>query len=301
MKVKVFAPATVANLASGFDILGLALTKLGDEVIVEKISSPEVVVISNTSLPLKAQENTAGKGLLQLIADKNLDFGFKVTLNKSIPLSSGLGGSASGAVGSIVGANEFLKEKLSSKELLHYSLIGESATGSAHYDNITPCLLGGVVGINSLQEPLVLAKELKNIKILIIHQNVKIDTNISRKKLNQEVSLKSHVAQSQNLMSLIFGIQNHDVKQIRLGLKDLIIEPQRKNQIPHFDEIMNIFLPLSLGGSISGSGPSLFFMFESWQEENINNEIFKLSLQSRFAFSHYILEINPLGARVEIL
>lgn len=298
MKVKVWAPATVANLASGFDSLGLALTNLGDEITLEKISTPTVLVESNVEVPQDAALNTAGKGLLALIADKKLSYGFKVFLQKNIPLSSGLGGSAAGAVGSIVAANEFLDIKLTPSELLHYSLIGESATGSAHYDNIAPCLLGGVVGISSQNQVLEIIKQNSNLGVLIIHQKVRINTHTSRSQLQKDISLTQHVQQSQNLLALILGLTQNNSALIAQGLQDVIIEPQRKNQIPNFDEIKNKFLPYALGGSISGSGPAMFFIYEKSQESKIKEQIFSLGLQSRFPFDDLLAEINPQGAKV---
>jgi homoserine kinase len=148
MKVKVFAPATVANVAVGFDILGFAVSGIGDIIEMEKNKTKDVQIIMTdgvTSVPTDPTQNTATIGLLSLIKDKNLDFGFSLSIHKGIPMGSGLGGSAASAVGAIWAANALLDESLSPKEILHYALAGEAfASGSSHADNVAPCLFGGL-------------------------------------------------------------------------------------------------------------------------------------------------------------
>lgn len=297
MKVRVFAPATVANLASGFDVLGLALSSLGDQLTVERIEKREVIIESSIPTPADPQKNTAGRGLHALIHDKNLKFGFKVSIQKNIPLSSGLGGSAASAVGSVIGANALLDEKLNQSELLRYSIIGESANGSAHCDNIAPCLYGGVVAVLPGNRIFQIKKSLPDLKILVLHQDVRIDTSSSRKKLNPSVPLEGLVEQTKSLMSLILGLQTEDKALIALGLRDSIIEAQRRDQIPNFQEIKNTFAKFSLGGSISGSGPSMFFVFENNNLPLI--ESLAQRLARKYSLNVYYQDVCPLGARVE--
>lgn len=288
MKVKVLAPATVANLGPGFDILGLSLTHLADEIIVSKINSPTVKISSKSKMPLDPEKNTAGRGLLKLIKDKNLSFGFLVEINKKIPLCSGLGGSASCASGSILGANELLETKLTKKEILHYALEGEGATGSFHMDNIAPCLLGGIVCVLNKGEVSLITKS--SFKILIVHQNIEINTHESRKLLPKEVSLSQHIKQSQNLTSLILGLKDNNLDLIKKGLEDVLVEPQRSKLIPHYEKIKKELLPLTIGGSISGSGPSLFFLYEDEKEEQIKDKV--KDLEKNIDLNIYFDEVN---------
>lgn len=299
MKVKVFAPATVANIGCGFDFLGLCLTKIGDEVIVSKIDEPIVKISSSLkSIPIDPNLNTAGKGLLALIKDKKLSFGFKVFLNKKIPIGSGLGGSATGAVGSVLGANYFLENKLSGKELLSYSAIGESATGSSHLDNIAPCLYGGIVGISNDENIIRIRSSFDHIRVLIIHQKVNINTNESRTKLKKEITLLDHTAQSKNLMNLILGLREQNLTYLKNGLDDLIIEPQRKTSIPNFDLIKDSLKNIVIGGSISGSGPTLFFFYEENRELLINSILLQLKANSLIEFDYFFESLNPSGAKI---
>ena len=149
-KVTAFAPATSANLSVGFDILGLSLQGLGDLVSVERIPKRCVEIAGITGLaqdlPTDPRKNTAGLPLLHMIDDFDLDFGFKITIEKGIPVCSGLGGSAASAVASVVAANELLPAPLAKEDLICYSSIGEClASGSNHLDNVAPALLGGLI------------------------------------------------------------------------------------------------------------------------------------------------------------
>jgi len=145
-----FAPATVSNVAVGFDILGFAIEGVGDLVTVLKIERPDVLIaeivdstgsLSNLELPSDPKQNAATAGLAKLRADLKLEFGFEVRLRKGIAIGSGMGGSAASAVGAVVAANELLPDRLSKEELVKYALAGEVvASGSAHADNLAPCL-----------------------------------------------------------------------------------------------------------------------------------------------------------------
>ena len=296
--VKVFAPATVANLCSGFDILGLCLSNIGDTITVEKINEKKVIIDSNFDLPKDPNKNTAGAGLVSLIKNKNLNYGFKIFIEKNIPIGSGLGGSASSAVGAILGANQFLENKMGSKEMLEYALKGEAATGSSHLDNITPCLLGGfTMALDGQQKKLPYYKKLK---VLILHQDVKIITADSRNILAGDVPIKTQIKQSQALVSLIKGMEYKGIfgennKLIKDGLQDFIVEPLRKNNIPNFDLIKNTLSKKSLGGGISGSGPSMFFLYLPEQEAQLKKEVSKLK---KLNLNIFWEEINDKGAYI---
>ncbi|MDB5036579.1 MAG: homoserine kinase [Bacteriovoracaceae bacterium] len=264
--VKAFAPATVANVAVGFDLLGFPIDAVGDTVSVSKLKDPIVRVkaISGSSkVPLDPHKNTATVGLLALIQDLNLSFGFEVSIRKGIPLSSGMGGSAASAVGAIVAANAFLSKPLSKTELLKYALLGEKAgTGVAHADNITPCLFGSMTIASppgeEVSEPTMIPVP-KNIICVLVHPEMELSTRTSRSVLKSEMQLKDHTRQSANLAHFIAGCYTSDLDLIERSLHDLIIEPQRKHLIIGFDQVKSAALKKgALGCSISGSGPSVF-------------------------------------------
>jgi homoserine kinase len=255
-----FAPATTGNVGVGFDVLGLALQTVGDTVTVTKTDKRGIVEIEkiNEGFPLDPEKNTATAGLIALIKDFNLEFGFRVKIKKGIPLGSGMGGSAASAVASVVAANALLKKRLEKKELLHYALIGESvASGSTHGDNVAPCLFGGLVLLHHLDViPLPFPSALT---IVIVLPNAQVKTKDARGVLKTDVSLKDFVTQSAHLAGFISGCFQKNLKLIEDSFKDIIIEPQRAHLIPGFYEVKTAALRAgAIGYSISGAGPAVF-------------------------------------------
>lgn len=277
MRAGAFAPASVGNAAVGFDLLGFSLPIAGDRVWVEKTAAREVAIagISGvvTTLPADVRRNTAAAGLLRVMEDYDLPFGFKVTIEKGIPLGSGMGGSAASAVAALVAANALLGESLSQEKLLAYALIGEGvASGSLHADNIAPCLLGGltlatvhehsesqtaraalpVVDVVSIPIP-------DGIHCVVVHPHLTVETKHARGILRREVSLHDHVLQSAHLAGFVAACYRGDIPLIGKTLKDILIEPQRAHLIPGFVSAKAAALESgALGCSISGAGPSVF-------------------------------------------
>ncbi len=263
-----FAPATTGNVGVGFDVLGVALDCIGDTVTVIKTSNVGVIEISGlsgTAIPLAPEKNTATAGLLQMIRDLALPFGFKVRIKKGIPLGSGMGGSAASAVAGVVAANALLKKPLSKQELLNYALIGESvATGSVHADNVAPCLFGGLVLVQAT-EPLniVSIPFPAKLELVVVLPNARLDTKRARSVLRPEASLKIFVEQSANLAGFIAGCFQKDLKLIGSSLKDVLIEPQRAHLIAGFHDVKTAAIQAgALGCGISGAGPAVFAIVE---------------------------------------
>ena len=256
-----FAPATVANVAVGFDLLGFPVEAVGDHVTVTRVDEPGIRIreISGISgLPTEPEKNTATVGLIQLLNDQHAKHGFEVTLKKGIPLGSGMGGSAASAVGALVAANSLLDRPLEKRELLKYALLGEaSASGSAHADNISPCLLGGLT--IALDEEVLQVPVPAEIRCVLVHPKLRLDTRDSRKILSPTIALKDHVRQSARLAGFLAGCFQGNMELIGRALSDVIIEPQRSKLIPGFAEVQKAALTSgALGCSISGSGPSVF-------------------------------------------
>ena len=233
----------------------------------EKVSG----VLDELSLPMDASKNTAGVPLLSMIQDFHLDFGFSVSIEKGIPLGSGMGGSAASAVGAVVAAHALLKEMgiltepLSQDQLVQYALEGEAiASGSKHADNVAPCLFGGFTLSRPPSEydprPEVIALPYpKNMFCVVVHPQFRLDTKVARGVLKKELLLKTHIQQSARLATLIAGLTTNNFSWIQKGLDDVLIEPQRSELIPGFYEVKNAALESgALGCSISGAGPSIF-------------------------------------------
>jgi len=264
--IKVFAPASVANIAVGYDILGFALDKPGDE-IVAKFRDKKGLVISkitgaNNRLPLEVEKNTAGVAAQRFLehigeADRGIDF----EIRKKMPFGSGLGSSAASAVAGVMAANELLNRPLTKRELLPFAVLGEQqADGSYHADNVAPSLIGGLIlirdnatlDVHRLNVP-------KGMYATVVHPKIEILTRDSRAVLSDKVLLKDHIKQSGNLAAFMLGLFHSDIDLIGRSLQDVIIEPQRKKLIPHFDEVQEAALKEgALGCSISGAGPSIF-------------------------------------------
>ncbi|MGZ3797887.1 MAG: homoserine kinase [Pseudobdellovibrionaceae bacterium] len=264
-EAQAFAPATVANVAVGFDILGFALKGLGEIATVRKIPSPGQVIVQPVEdfplLPLDPLKNTCSAGLVQLLKDKKLPFGFEVSLKKSIPIGSGLGGSSMSACASIVAANALLKKKLNKAEILHYALIGEAvASGAVHGDNVGPCLEGGLVFVRQQPEiSLVKVPVPHSLRCVLILPELSINTKEARSLLSPQVPLKTMVEQTANLAGFLIGCATRDFALIGASLRDVVVEPQRAQLIPGFSELQRAALQAgALGCSISGSGPAVF-------------------------------------------
>ena len=265
--VTVFAPATVANVAVGFDLLGFALNKPGDEISVKFVDKPGLVISTITGtgdkiLPLNPEKNTAGFSalcLLRYLGKESL--GIEMEIHKKMPFGSGLGSSAASAVAGVVAVNELLGAPLTKKELLGFAASGEElASGDYHVDNVAPSLLGGIIftrnnatlDIHSLPVP-------KDLVATVVYPHIEILTKDARNILSKEISLSKSVQQNGNLGALIIGLYNNDYDLISRSLEDVIIEPQRSKLIPHFHDVKNAAKNAgALGSSISGAGPSIF-------------------------------------------
>lgn len=299
-----FAPASVANVAVGFDILGFSNDLFGDTAIVERTKEPTVLFDSITGLvtelPLDPKKNTAGLGLLALIEEKKLKHGFKVSIKKGIPLGSGMGGSAASAVAAIFAASELLETRLTESELLHYSLIGESvASGSYHADNIAPSLLGGLVlsrssGAHAETQRLPIPKGLS---CALLHQNVKVETKTARGILKPDVSLSLFITQSYRLASFTKSLFESDLELMGKVLQDDVIEPQRTHLIPGFQNIKAAALSAgAIGCTIAGAGPSVFAFARTKPEaDTIASAMAKAAPLTNTSWS---FELNSNGARV---
>lgn len=264
-EVKVFTPATVANVACGFDILGFALERPGDEIVARFSEKPGLHIANITGdggkLPYEIDKNTAGFAAKKLLEYLGEERGVELEIHKKMPFGSGMGSSAASAVGGVVAVNELLGCPLTRKELLPFAVLGEQiADGAYHADNVAPCLLGGIVLIRNNQDLDVHNLPLpENLYATVLFSQIQILTKDARGVLSETVSLKKHIEQSGNLAGLIVGLLNSDFELIRRSLHDVVIEPQRAHLIPHFYDVKNAALEAgALGCSISGAGPSIF-------------------------------------------
>jgi homoserine kinase len=263
-----FAPASSANLCSGFDLLGHSLEGWRDHATVRRIDAPEVRIEGIegvvTALPARAEDNTAGAALIAMRKALALPFGFAVRLRKGIPLGSGLGGSAASAVAAVVAANALLDAPLPAEALYPFALDGEAvASGSRHGDNIAPALLGGLVAaFDPARAPPVRLRAPDWLFTAVVHPAVVLETRVARAALAEPYPIQSIVKQTHHLAALLLGLERDDEALVRQGLDDVLVEPRRAALIPGFAAVKRAALDAgALGSSISGAGPSVFGWF----------------------------------------
>ncbi len=303
-EIKIFCPATIANLNCGFDVMGLCLETIGDEMIIRKSSEKGIRItkITGADLPLETEKNVAGVAALALLQKVNIDYGFEIEIHKKIKAGSGIGSSSASAAGAVFGINELLGKPFTKHELVDFAMKGEViASGSEHADNVAPCLLGGftlVRGYNPLE--VIRMDSPSELYAVVLHPHIEVKTSDSRAVLSPMISLKSAITQWGNLGGLIAGIYTSDYELIGRSLQDVIIEPLRKQLIPNFDEVKNAALVNgALGSGISGAGPSIFALCKG--QEAAKKVAYAMSesyLNTGIAFDIHVSKINPQGTNV---
>jgi homoserine kinase len=265
-----FAPASVGNVGVGFDVLGHSMDAVGDRVRARRVPGRGVRIVRVDGvvrhLPLESSRNTAGVAVEALLEAVDLDHGFELTIEKGIPLGSGMGGSAASAVAAVVAANALLADRFDKLALLKFAMRGEKvASGALHVDNVAPSLYGGLVLTVGIDDPNVTQIPVpEGVRAVLVHPHIELPTRKSREVLNRTVTLSDVVWQQANLAGFLAGCFTRDLDLIRVSLEDVVIEPQRRDLIPGFLDVKNAALRSgALGCSISGAGPSVF----AWAEE----------------------------------
>lgn len=262
-EVKIFCPATIANLSCGFDVLGLCLESIGDTMIVRKVATKgiQITKIEGANLPFETEKNVAGVAAMSLLSALNLDFGFEIEIYKKIKAGSGIGSSSASAAGAVFGMNELLGRPFSRHELVYFAMQGEVlASGSAHADNVAPCLLGNFTLVRSINPMDVISiKSPTELYITLIHPQVELKTSDMRAVLPTTISLKDGITQWANVGALVAGLCQSDYDLIGRSLQDVIVEPLRGEFIPEFSNLKKLAHEnKALGCGISGSGPTVF-------------------------------------------
>lgn len=300
-EIKIFCPATVANLSCGFDIIGLCLEGIGDEMIFRKKEATGITItqITGADLPYETSKNVAGVAAQALVDHLQLDYGFEIEIHKKIKVGSGIGSSAASAAGAVYGINVLAGNPLTKKELVPFSMIGEAiASGSLHADNVAPALLGGFSLIRGY-EPLDLIniESPSELYVVVIHPHIEVKTSEARAVLPKEVPLKSAITQWGNVAGLVAGLYTEDYDLIGRSVVDVIVEPARKNLIPHFEELKQSALENgALNSGISGSGPSIFALCKGIQvAEKVKYKFNELGKEFYASFDVHCSIVNNTG------
>ncbi|MFB6231709.1 MAG: homoserine kinase [Salinibacter sp.] len=302
----VFAPASMGNVAVGYDVLGGALSGPGDHVTVRRLSDPTVRIESITGrvtdLPTAPADNTAGAALMSLREESAVEGGFEVSIEKGIPLGSGLGGSAASAVGAVVAAAATLSGTWSGRELLPHALAGEAvASGDRHPDNVAPCLLGGLVLTREMDPPDVVSIPVPSrIRCVLVRPDRVLTTREARACLPEMVSLSDSVRQTAHLGAFVAGCYRDDLALIGRALRDLIVEPHRADLVPGFSDVQDAAMEAgALGCSLSGAGPTLFAWCEGAGDANAVRDAMTTAFSRHDVPTEtWISDIPSQGARV---
>ena len=263
--ITVRAPATIANVGCGFDVLGLCLTEPYDTVRLTRTERPGLHIqhLDDYDLPTDPNRNVAGAALLALLREVPEPLGFEVEITKGIRPGSGIGSSAASAAGAVVAANALLGNRFSPKELIDMAMYGEAvASGVRHADNIAPAICGGFTLVRAVLPVLdVVALPAPALWVAVVHPQFEVKTREARAVLPAAVPLPLAVRQWANVGGLVAGFLTHDCELIARSLDDYIVEPARASLIPGLGDAKRRALEAgALGGGISGSGPSIFML-----------------------------------------
>ena len=302
--VSVFAPASVANISCGFDVLGVCLDNIGDTLHIQETSNPGIKIteIIGQDLPLDPKKNVASVAGMALYADHKSDRGFEIKIEKGIKAGSGIGSSSASAAGAVVGINHLLGNPYTRNELISFAMEGERvACGTAHADNVSPVLLGGFTLVRSLNPlDVVTLNSPLELVVTIIHPEIEIKTADARAVLLDKLHLKQAVAQTANLGALVTGLFKEDYELIRRSLVDHIVEPVRSMLIPGFGELKKAANEAgALGTGISGSGPSVFALSKGMTTaKNVGLAMQKVYDKIEVPYNTYISSINNKGVKI---
>jgi homoserine kinase len=302
--IKVFSPASIANLNCGFDLLGVSLEGIGDEITLRKVPQKGIKIIDiiGADLPLETHKNVAGVAGMAMLSDLKLDFGFEIEIHKGISIGSGIGGSAASAAAVVFGINQFLDQPLTCQELTFYGMKGEAlASGSEHADNVAPSVYGGFTLITSYTPLNIVSLPVpENLFVTMIRPHIEIKTKESRAALSTNVPLKDAITQSGNLAGFISSLYTSDYELMARSLKDVLIEPHRKDQLPIFDKARAAALKAgAMAFGIGGSGPAMFSICKGKQvAEQVEINLNDLYKNSNIKIDSFVSKVSNVGSKI---
>jgi len=303
-ELRVFCPATIANVSCGFDVLGLALDAVGDEMLVRKTKEKGIKIskLVGQDLPTDTLQNVAGVAGIALLAASTYDGGFEIEIYKKIKAGSGIGSSAASSSGAVWAMNELIGKPFSPLQLVQFAMEGERlASGVAHADNVAPALFGGFTLVRSYK-PLDIVKihTPSELYATVIHPQIEVKTSDSRRILKTTISLEDGIKQWGNVGGLIAGLFMEDYALIGRSLEDHIVEPIRSILIPGFDHVKQKALSAgALGCGISGSGPSIYALSKGEViAQNVAQAMSEVYEKIGIDYDIHVSKINAEGIKI---
>ncbi|WGD34442.1 homoserine kinase [Olleya sp. YS] len=303
-EIKIFSPATVANVSCGFDVLGFCLDTIGDDMVIRKTTEKGIRIskIVGADLPFETDKNVASVSALALYNDAQPDCGFEIDIYKNIKPGSGIGSSSASASGSVFAINELLGRPYNKTQLTQFAMKGEAiASGCEHADNIAPGIFGGFTLVKSTTPLQVLQLPTPDdLYATIIHPQIEIKTSEARAILPKNIPLQDAITQWSNVGSLVHALHTNNYNLLSNALKDVVVEPYRSQLIPNFDVVKSEVIKAgALGAGISGSGPSIFTLSKSKKTaEAVAKAMQKVYSKTEINFNTYVSKINTEGIRI---
>jgi homoserine kinase len=303
--VNVYIPGTVSNVGSGFDVMGFAMGGVGEKMRVSLIDGNEIRLVdeSGYNLPMVAASNTGAVALQSFRKALNITQGFEIVFETKIKPGSGLGSSASSAVGAVFGANELMGSPFTRKELIYFAMDGEEvASGSRHADNVAPAMLGSFVLIRSLNPfDVVQIPAPESLFCTVVHPQIEVKTSEARSLLPKQIPLKDAIQQWGNTAALIAGLYQSDFGLIGRSMTDLVAVPVRCRFIPNYElAVERAMAAGAIGFSISGSGPSMFAFSDSLETaQKVADAVAEVFTAQGIERQSYVGRIDPTGVKLQ--
>jgi len=304
-KINVFAPATVANVGPGYDIMGFALEGIGDFLELSKTDGESLSIneIENgAGIPLDPDKNVSTVAIKALLDAAEIKQGLTLKITKNIAPGSGLGSSASSSAAAVFAADQLLGTNFSRHKLIEFAMKGEElASGKPHADNVAPSILGGFTIIRSYN-PLDIFNipYPEELRVLIIHPELEVKTSVAKSILRHQITMQQAISQWGNASGLVAGLITKDFDLIQRSLEDVVVEPVRSMLIPYYQEVKDLCLDNgAIGFNISGSGPSMFaFLKEESLLYKLEKQVAEFYELNKLKVDIYQSKINPEGAKV---
>lgn len=303
--IKVHAPATVANVVCGFDVMGFAVEAPGDEVTLTLKDEPGIRIKSirgdGGKLPLNPTENTVSVAIAKMMEATGFSRGVEIELEKKMPLGSGLGSSAASAAAGVFAFNQLIERPMNSADLVPFAMEGERlACGTAHADNVAPAIMGGFILIRQYDPlDLISLPYPTDLFCVIVHPHIEINTRDAREILRKNVPLKLAAKQWGNVAGLVSGLYQHDYDLMSRSLVDVIVEPVRSILIPGFERVKSASKSAgAIGCGISGSGPSIFALCREGVKDDVSNAMKKVYKEMGIGCDMFTSPINATGPKI---